>query len=169
MSRNYKYGPDHYRRKTVMKDSNMTTGAETVIYTRYYDGNYEKEINATGTKEFYYISSPVGIIAVYIVTNGSGQLYYTLTDHLGSIIALMDENGTVVEETNYDPWGRVRNSNDWTYANAQPLSLIFRGFTGHEMLPEFGLINMNGRLYDPALGRFLSPDNYVQLPKKAFF
>ena len=32
------------------------------------------------------------------------------------------------------------------------------------MMPEFGLVNMNGRLYDPALGRFLSPDNYVQLP-----
>ena len=39
-----------------------------------------------------------------------------------------------------------------------------RGYTGHEMLPEFGLINMNGRLYDPVLGRFLSPDNYVQMP-----
>lgn len=39
-----------------------------------------------------------------------------------------------------------------------------RGYTGHEMLPEFGLINMNGRMYDPLLGRFLSPDNYVQMP-----
>ncbi|WP_369811424.1 RHS repeat-associated core domain-containing protein [Palleniella intestinalis] len=39
-----------------------------------------------------------------------------------------------------------------------------RGYTGHEMLPEFDLINMNGRIYDPALGRFLSPDNYVQMP-----
>ena len=140
----------------------MTTGAETVIYTRYYDGNYEKEINATGTKEFYYISGPVGIIAVYIVTNGSGQLYYTLTDHLGSIVALMDETGTIVEETSFGPWGRTRNPNTWHYDNTAGLSLIFRGFTDHEMLPEFGLINMNGRLYDPALGRFLSPDNHVQ-------
>ena len=30
------------------------------------------------------------------------------------------------------------------------------------MLPEFGIINMNGRLYDPVLGRFFSPDPYVQ-------
>ncbi len=36
------------------------------------------------------------------------------------------------------------------------------GYTGHEMLPEFGIINMNGRLYDPVLGRFFSPDPYVQ-------
>jgi len=39
-----------------------------------------------------------------------------------------------------------------------------RGFTGHEHLPQFGLINMNGRVYDPFLARFLSPDPYVQAP-----
>ncbi|MDR2002373.1 MAG: glycohydrolase toxin TNT-related protein, partial [Prevotella sp.] len=39
-----------------------------------------------------------------------------------------------------------------------------RGYTGHEHLAEFGLINMNGRMYDPVLGRFLSPDPYVQSP-----
>ena len=32
------------------------------------------------------------------------------------------------------------------------------------MLNEFGIINMNARLYDAALGRFLSPDPYVQMP-----
>lgn len=39
-----------------------------------------------------------------------------------------------------------------------------RGYTGHEHLPKYGLINMNARLYDPAIGRFLSPDPYVQTP-----
>jgi RHS repeat-associated protein len=34
----------------------------------------------------------------------------------------------------------------------------------HEHLDEFRLINMNGRIYDPVLGRFLSPDNYIQAP-----
>ncbi|RLD69094.1 MAG: hypothetical protein DRI87_09925, partial [Bacteroidetes bacterium] len=40
--------------------------------------------------------------------------------------------------------------------------LFDRGFTGHEHLDNFDLINMNGRVYDPWLGRFLSPDNFVQ-------
>lgn len=41
---------------------------------------------------------------------------------------------------------------------------LTRGFTGHEHLDDFGLIDMNGRVYDPILSRFLSPDPYVQLP-----
>ena len=42
-----------------------------------------------------------------------------------------------------------------------------RGYTGHEHMAGFGLINMNGRLYDPYLQRFLSPDPYVQEPGNA--
>ena len=38
------------------------------------------------------------------------------------------------------------------------------GYTGHEFLPGFGLINCNARLYDPALGRFLMPDPLIQDP-----
>ena len=81
------------------------------------------------------------------------------------------QNGTVVEQTNYDPWGRIRDPQTWQYDNTAGLTLIYRGYTGHEHLSLFGgaeggftLINMNGRMYDPVLGRMLSPDNYVQSP-----
>jgi len=61
-----------------------------------------------------------------------------------------------VFDASYDAWGR------------QTVTLntigLHRGYTGHEMLNEFDIINMNGRLYDPVLGRFFSPDNYVQMP-----
>ena len=42
--------------------------------------------------------------------------------------------------------------------------LFSRGYTGHEHLDKFGLINMNGRLYDSKLARFLSPDPFLQDP-----
>jgi RHS repeat-associated protein len=42
------------------------------------------------------------------------------------------------------------------------LPLGRRQFTGQEQIPNVGLVNMNGRLYDPSLGRFLSPDPNVQ-------
>lgn len=62
----------------------------------------------------------------------------------------------------FDPFGKRRNSNDWTYNNV-PLTFKFdRGYTGHEHLDEFDLINMNGRCYDPSLARFISPDPFVQ-------
>lgn len=56
-----------------------------------------------------------------------------------------------------------RNPADWSsLANAN--SMLDRGYTMHEHLTEFGIIHMNGRLYDPELSRMLSPDNHVQDP-----
>jgi RHS repeat-associated protein len=47
---------------------------------------------------------------------------------------------------------------------ASTLQTTTRGFTDHEQIDAVGLIHMNGRMYDPTLGRFLSPDDYVQFP-----
>jgi RHS repeat-associated protein len=92
------------------------------------------------------------------------NIYYTYQDYLGSLLAITNAAGTVVMEQNFDAWGRNRNTTDWTYNNiaTPPLTWLTRGYTGHEHLPQFTLINMNGRLYDPLLGRMLSPDNYTQ-------
>ena len=95
--------------------------------------------------------------AVYVKQSGqSDKIYYAHTDHLGSILSLTDNNGTSVFQATYDAWGRQTVS--------QNTIGFARGYTGHEHLPKFGVIDMNGRMYDPLLGRFLSPDNYVQLP-----
>ena len=64
-------------------------------------------------------------------------------------------------------WGRMRNKSTWEYyaPGTEPaLFVAGRGFTGHEHLPWFNVINMNGRVYDPLIGQFLSPDNFVQSP-----
>jgi len=42
-----------------------------------------------------------------------------------------------------------------------------RGFTGHEHIDAANIVHMNGRLYDPALGRMLSADPIVQEPLNA--
>ncbi len=77
-------------------------------------------------------------------------------------MTVTDVSGNVVAEQNFDAWGRKRNVSTWDYAGVQTVpDWLYRGYTGHEHLPEFGLINMNARLYDPVLGRMLSPDNEV--------
>ena len=72
---------------------------------------------------------------------------------------------TVTNWHSFDAWGNRRDPLTWQAATGTlPDLFCDRGFTGHEHLAEFGLINMNGRVYDPFLGRMLSPDNYVQAP-----
>jgi RHS repeat-associated protein len=151
------YNPDQQRIKTVFTDGVVTK-------TKYFSTDYEEEVTAVGTRKLHYISSPYGLAAIYIDDGVNPQMYYVLKDHLGSITGLVDQNGNLAEEYSYDAWGRRRNPATGAYlATATNLNyLIDRGYTGHEHLDEFGLINMNGRMYDPVLGRMLSPDNYVQ-------
>ena len=90
---------------------------------------------------------------------GTGRgLYY-----LGNITHQVNTSNAVVAEYNFDAWGRRRNPADWSYTiTSEPALFADRGFTGHEYLSYFNLYNMNGRLYDPLVGRFLSADPYVQ-------
>ena len=75
------------------------------------------------------------------------------------------KTGSTITEFSFDAWGRRRDKDDWSYIlSGEPVLFADRGFTGHEWLPWFYLYNMNGRLYDPAVGRFLSVDPYIQNP-----
>jgi RHS repeat-associated protein len=70
-------------------------------------------------------------------------------------IRLYTATGDSVLIASYDPWGnRTTTKNTLKF---------HRGFTGHEHLTTYGVINMNGRMYDPTVGRFLAPDNFVQM------
>ncbi|MDH5557827.1 MAG: RHS repeat-associated core domain-containing protein [Alphaproteobacteria bacterium] len=81
-----------------------------------------------------------------------------LLDHRGSIDLVTDEAGLATETRSFDPWGKTRNA-DWTAAAIDPpLAETPRGFTDHEHIQTVGLIHMNGRVQDPVLGRFISPD-----------
>ena len=87
-------------------------------------------------------------------------MHYTFTDHQGSLAAYTGNAKEPVTRLSYDAWGRRRNAADGSYDSVS--AAFDRGYTGHEHLDAFGLINMNGRLYDPMLGRMLSPDIVVQ-------
>jgi len=156
------YGPDKQRCKMEVK----LNGTEE--YTRYYFGNYEiVEKNGNVLEEIFYLSSPSGVIGFNRIktTPAEDNIYYTLKDYLGSILVVTNEVGTSkLEEYSYDAWGRRRNPTNWTYTSVPAPTYLSRGYTGHEHIEEAGLINMNGRVYDPLVGMFLSPDPVVQSP-----
>lgn len=154
------YGPDEQRIKTEYKINGQPT------LTRYFPGGgLEVEVNEETNEERWLHYLPGGGLYVCDENFDKIGMYYVLTDYLGSWDKVISETGTTLEEYSFDPWGRRRNPTNWTYTGV-PTSFIFsRGYTGHEMLDAFGLVNMNGRMYDPVLGRMLSPDNYVSLPE----
>jgi len=91
-------------------------------------------------------------------------IYYLCKDHLGSITGIMEPDGDILEEYSFDAWGIRRNPADWSYSNVSAPTYTQHGFTGHEHLDMFSLIHMNGRIYDPEISRFLSPDPVIQYP-----
>jgi RHS repeat-associated protein len=144
-----------------------TPGSPTL--TRYYLGNYEEEHADGKVRKLHYISGgnpemsgQAGLAAIMVKNGDIDSLYYTYTDYQGNLLAVTDATGTVKERYAYDPWGLRRNPTDWTQRDTRSKLLFARGYTMHEHLDQFGLINMNGRVYDPLVAQFLSTDPYIQ-------
>ena len=97
-------------------------------------------------------------------TGTTENMFYIHPDYLGSVHLVTNASGSVVQELSYDAWGRQRNATNWTYNGTLPEPKFERGYTFHEQLTEFDLINMNGRVYDPFIARFMSPDPFTQDP-----
>ena len=121
-----------------------------------------------------YISSPEGLVAMHISDDaGRDEMKYVLTDYLGTIYALVDDGAQSTDDALYysfNAWGERRELQAYDGSLTAPLFsdpadyITSRGYTGHEHIDAFDLINMNGRAYDPVVGAFLSPDPYVQAP-----
>lgn len=91
-------------------------------------------------------SSLEGVFAVVEKRDGyRPEVHYVLKDNLGSWTTITYA------------WGNRRNVSTWN-GPANDTPMFDRGFTGHEHYDDFGLINMNGRLYDPLVGRFMQTD-----------
>lgn len=164
----FNYGPDRNRweRKDV-KNSIVTT-------TRYL-GNVERiEMANSGIVEWK--RTVAGVIFTYktniantLMANGVAKSF-VYNDHLGSLDTITNAVGTVTHSLSFDAWGARRSGENWnnsfhiTQLNlagfSQPITT--RGYTGHEMVDDMGLIHMNGRIYDPKLARFMQADPFIQ-------
>jgi RHS repeat-associated protein len=159
------YGPDRARYRQVARAGTSLT--ET-LYAM--GGLYERSSRDGTVTERSYIAAEGELVAVRTRVGASlPQTVYLLKDHLGGVEGYTSETGALLAKTSYHPMG-ARRSGDWlspnpTSAEWQQIQLATpRGYTEHEHLDNLGLIHMNGRVYDPVLGRFLSPDPVIQDP-----
>jgi RHS repeat-associated protein len=102
--------------------------------------------------------------AVSAPSNDAELTQFWHKDSLGSIVAVTNRAGTVKERPAFDAWGRRLLDTGFADTSSTGPAHGDRGYTGHEHLDELGLVHMNGRVYDPFLGRFLSPDPVIQSP-----
>ena len=150
---NLTYGTHGQRIKGVLSAEGSTR------QTKYYLGNYEEEVDASGNiRKLHYIYGGNTLAAIMEHKSGKENLYYTYTDYQGNLMTVTDAAGKEKERYAYDPWGLRKNPTNWSVTDTRTSFLFSRGYTMHEHLDDFGLINMNGRMYDPLMAQFLSPD-----------
>jgi len=124
---------------------------------------YEKLVQPNGVVEHdYFITAEGQTVAIVKEKANTLTPVYLHQDDLGSTAVVTDASGAVSERLSYDVFGKRRAANGTPDpGNAIQGTNTHRGYTFHEHADTFGLINMNGRFYDPAIGRFLAADPNV--------
>ncbi len=191
---NFYYNADRKRfmRQDQVTAPDPTTGnlVTTKTTTLYLDGmEIDTTIDQTGKITNQY-KNYIGDSELITDDQGATQRYDILKDNIGSTSVITDQNGNVTQRFHYDPFGeqqlvptasersplpsagevaaqqRVRGNDAMT---PDRTALTKYGFTGQEEVAagNMDLIHMNGRMYDPHLGRFLSADPTIQDPSNS--
>ena len=161
----FDYGPDRARIRQVAR-----AGGETIETVYAAGGLYERVTRSGVTSQRHYIVADGRRVAVLTRAAGSAPTtVYLLEDHLGGVDGFTSASGALLSRASNQPFG-ARRSGNWVDTSPtsaewkQVQSTTPRGFTDQEHVDNLGVIHMNGRVYDPVLGRFLSPDPLVQAP-----
>ena len=163
--------------RSVMYYGNLQATKNLRLMRKFYsaDGTMEiKRNTANASNDFVIYIGGDGYSAPVILKNDgvtaitAASFFYLHRDYQETIIAITNSTGVIVEKRLFDVWGsliKYANSSGVTTVPTTTTGLfIDRGYTGHEHLLGVGLINMNGRIYDNKLHRFLQPDNNIQDP-----
>ncbi len=134
---NYTYDPFGIRIKIERNDS-----ASTKIYTPFKE--LMRIVNSSGTFDFTYIYQDGTLVAR---VNPDGSKYYYHPDHLGSTSLITNQNGNVVENTFYSPFGELLGGG----------SAENKLYTG-QFKDSSCQFYYGARYYNPCIGRWHQPD-----------
>ena len=161
----YGAGRARYKQIAVTTGGPLPAGTETTVYI---GGLFEKVTKPSGVVEYkHYVLAGKEPVAIKTVrSNLTSDVRYMHKDHLGGLHVLTNEAGTAVLRLSNDAFGKRRSGSTWSGSPCWSgiAALTHLNFTGHESLDNVELIHMNGRVYDPMLGRFISADPMIQAP-----
>lgn len=149
----------------------VTTGTTTPVWTDYLtlDGKIVAQRGYTpsgplwGSGIVWGATSPPAFRWTAASTAGVVMHYFVL-DNLGSIAASTNASGGLDQVYSYDAWGMTRNPNGSAATCGTIVTgTITRGYTNQEQLPPSiaCAVNLNARLYDPAIGKFMAADSVI--------
>lgn len=176
------YGPDHER----VRETRTAAGNSRVTWYFHPDKAnglaFEQEVlNGATPVNRHYVSAMGRTVMVFETSGAIGSpsaqtqtsAQYWHVDQLGSVSAIANATGQLVQRYSYDPFGKRRNLNG-AYDGSGTIihdqvggQSTDRGFTGHEHLDDVGIVHMNGRTFDPLIGRFMQPDPFIQFENNA--
>ncbi len=150
-----RYGYDALGRRSWTWDGAATN------YHLYNGIHVMADVTATGSliRTYSYSAGIDNLSAITVHTGAVAKTYYCLTDHAGTVHALADNTGAVVEAYRFDPWGRVLGT--WNGAGQSiAASAIGNRYLlhGREYSWRTGLYYFRARYFDPQTARWLSKD-----------
>jgi RHS repeat-associated protein len=163
----YYYDMNHTR-VAVSTQAAGTAASPTKLYLR--DGATgtlaEATVNSSGaiTAMLDYFSvggTAIGLLRTPIASGvaGTPAMGYLHTDGRGSVIAVSDDTGAVDEFDSFDPWGKHRTTGGADDPQNLVTSVVAYGYIDEEQIAGVtNLMNLNARLYNSQIGRFISPD-----------
>jgi RHS repeat-associated protein len=169
----YTYSAEHERVRlvTVRPTDTLTSiylhpaGKGALLYEKEFSQLYNRY------EHKHYVNGGSGPVGVFVTksTYGTGEgpeMRYYHRDHLGSVAVITNPGGAVLDRLAYEAFGERRSPSGVPQDRESPIvgAVTDRGFTAHEHLDELNLIHMNGRIYDPALARFMTADPFIQAP-----
>ena len=124
--------------------------SEEKTYNYIYAGDKLMRMTVgNDTLDFSYDTNGVPLTMSY-----NGTVYYYITNLQGDVMKLERADGGGGAQYAYDAWGNIIAMSG-TLAELNPLR--YRGYVYDQ---ETGFYYLNSRYYDPAVGRFISADNY---------
>jgi RHS repeat-associated protein len=152
LAESYAYDPLGRRVKT-------TAGGATVYHV-YQGDECAADLDSSGNplRSYTFGQGIDNLLAMTVYTTGTTNTYYAVKDHLGSVQALVNAAGSMVESYTYDAWGvtTIKNAGGAVITASQFGNRFM--FQGREYSTATALYNFRARWYAPTLGRWLSKD-----------
>ncbi len=166
------YSPDRNRYERVSQVNGDTV--TTIYIAGLFEAQSDQSTGVTTYRNYVMAGGAIAAVDNFQGVSGSSAtetVSYYLYDHLGEVEATVSGSGTNLVQYSYDAWGKARATSganafvSAAWGSCSPtLPGQHAGYGTHENLDDQCLVHMEGRVYDPDTGRFVSADPTMQDP-----